>query len=147
MDFQLQLMTDKSIKLESFQIVEDYATGGKISELFVLLLLDTFWRFLAGLPTNLWNGWLPRQRILSVHWPWRQGQLKERGKGRILYIQSLPQQVCACYTLPKTDIQQVCPSFMALSKCNLPHRTQQIQPTLCRPSTQTVQLSVHRQTQ
>lgn len=55
-----------------------YATGENVSELFVLLLLDTFWRFLAGLPTNIWNEWLPRQRIPSVHWPWRQGQL--RGK-------------------------------------------------------------------
>lgn len=49
------------------------------SELFVLLLLwETFLRFLAGLPTSLWNNWLPRQRILSVHRPWRQGQLRDK---------------------------------------------------------------------
>lgn len=49
------------------------------SELFVLLLLrETFLRFLAGLPTRLWNNWLPGQRILSVHRPWRKGQLRDK---------------------------------------------------------------------
>lgn len=54
--------------------------GRDSSELFVLLLLEIFLRLLAGLPTSLGNNWLPGQRILSVHRPWRQGQLGGKNK-------------------------------------------------------------------
>lgn len=76
MGFQLELLVDKQISWEGqskFPILRMYVTGKNISELFVLLLLDSFWSFLAGLPTNFCNEWLPRQWILPVHWPWRQG--------------------------------------------------------------------------
>lgn len=46
----------------------------------LFLLLDVFWRLLVGLCTGFRHNWLPGQRILPVHGPWRQSQLKRKKK-------------------------------------------------------------------
>lgn len=82
-------------------------SSGILEELFVLLLLDTFLRFLAGLPTSLRNNWLPGQRILSVHWPWRKGQLGDknrRGKKSVLALLSPPQDISTWHTSTRQSI-------------------------------------------